>query len=334
MKPFQHVGLYFFLVAMSTVGMAQTPPASPTATAPAKSESKTPAPKKEVITSTKPVDADGQKQIKEFISNRAAIILNSDPKRARQATSDVLGVVRQSGATPIFLRACLDTLKPFVANVMATNNSFRIINMLEIIRYTNTPEAVDILIEQVTPSIQKNVVIRIAAGRLLPSCIPSANMNAPQLDRAARNIRTAADEETNWIVNVHEMQSLAAMITFAQDSKLMPQIELSREEFLKVLTGISNKTLNPSSEGADQVFALQRGLIMLRDILLKTPKDQILNITSQIRPITQKVKQLAASGVISDASLKQSESGSLKVAATIDTLIGDKATATPAKSPI
>ena len=343
MKYFQNLFLIYALAAFPLVVEAQEPPASNPP--PMKSEAlaeKVPAPSKELITSTKPFDAVSQKQISEFIVNRSEKILHGDDKQVRQATTDVLSLLRQSAATPIFLRTCFENLKSSVTTILATDNSFRCINILELVRWTQTPEAVDILIGQITPSIQKNPAIRIGASRLLPSCIASAGLNAPQIDRAARRIREASEEETQWIVSMHELQSVAALVTIAQnpnkqDLKLEPQLKNARDEFLKILAGTASKVSNPKLGGTDQIFALQRGLIILRDILLKTPKDQITLIAVVIRPTTQMTTQLSSQIIadknITNESIKDSAKSAAITAGAINTLLGVKPAATPAKTP-
>lgn len=342
MKHFPHIVFVFLLVASSSIVVAQEPP---TPSAPTKTESKEakiPAPNKDLVASTKPMDAAGQKQIKDFITNRFEKISGDDVKESRQATTDILLVLRQSAATPMFLRACFDNIKPYIPEILAKQDSFRTGNMLEIVRWTQTPDGLDILIEQVNPSTQKNTVIRMGASRLLAGCIASASLTAPQIDRASRRIREASEFEPDWIVSMHEMESLAQLIAISQnptkpDLKLDQQLKMGRDEFLKILAGTAAKVSNPKLGGTDQIFALQRGLIILRDMLLKTPKNQVVEIASIIRPITEISirisNQIASDKSVTNGSLKESAKNAAITANSINTLLGVKPSAPPAKTP-
>jgi HEAT repeat protein len=301
---------------------AQTPPAPPKSGATAKSDAK--APSKELLTSTKPIDAEGQRQIAEFAGSRAELILTGDPAQVRQAAADALGVLRQPITTPIFRRAFADSLKPFVGRIIATNDPYRINNILQIVQWTRTPESLDVLIQQSTPSVQKDTPTRIGASRLLPFCVTGASLTAPQLESAARHIREAAEAETDWVVCVHELQALAAMVAYAQESKFAPQVELARGEFLKSLHACAAKAAKPGGE--DQVYALQRGLIMLRDMLLKTSKDQVDKKTRddvrEIAALAVEISKQPANGGAADPR-SQAAAGAAIVAGVVDKLVGN-----------
>ncbi|MCE9619897.1 MAG: hypothetical protein K8R92_08305 [Planctomycetes bacterium] len=322
MRRFQHLAILCTLLAPAALSAAQAPPAPPKTAPTAKTDVKPPS--KELVTSTKPLDAEGLKQIADFVNNRMGQVLEGDPVQVRQATSDVMAVLRQPIATPIFRRAFADALKPFVAKAVAGNDPFRTINVLQIVRWTRTPDALDILIQQVTPASQKDPTIRIGASRLLPGCVATANLTAPQIDSASRRIREAAESESDWIVTVHELQSLSAMVVVAQEGKMPPQLELARGDFLKVLHGSAVKVSKP--DGADQVFALQRGLLILRDMLLKSSKDQIDKKTQEdIREITKlaaDLSKLPAEGTRASEPYIQSATGAAIVAGVIDKLLG------------
>ena len=167
------------------------------------------------------------------------------------------------------------------------------------------------------------------------NCASSSNMTAPQIDTAARHIREAAEMETSWIVRAHEMQALVAMIVVAQTGKMQPQAEFVRNEFLKVLAIIAG---NASKEkDSEQVLALQRGLILLRDMLLKTPQDEKIKMTSAIKVITQSTivlaKQPPKGDSATETALRKSVTGAAQVAISINTLLGDKPSAQSAKTP-
>lgn len=342
MKPFPHLVFVCVLLALSSTAVAQDPPTPPP---PAKTESKevkVSAPSKDVVTSSKRLDAASQKQIKDFITNRVNKVSQDDVKESRQATTDILFVLRQSAATPIFLRACYDNIKPSIAEILAKQDSFRTGSILEIIRWTQTPDGLDILVEQANPSSQKNPLIRMEASRLLAGCIASASLTAPQIDRAARRIREISEFEPEWVVNMHEMEALAQLIAISQnptklDLKLDQQLKNSREELLKILASTATKVSKPKLGGTDQVLALQRGLIILRDMLLKAPKNQIDEMASIIRPITELSirisNQIASDKALDNKSLKESAKNAAITANSINTLLGDKPSAKPTKTP-
>lgn len=334
MRHFHTIAILFAVFFTPIHALAQGSAKPPKANPVAKTQGKTPPPNKEYVSSTKAIDAAGQKQINDFIADRAEQIINGDPKNVRQATNEVLALLRQSTATPIFWRACSESLKPFVTKIIATNDEFRISNLLQIIRWTRSPEALDILIEQATPAIQKDGVIRISASRLLSGCIASANLTAPQIDSAARRIREAAEAENNWIANVHDLQSLAAMSLASQGAQFSPQVKISRDEFLKVLAGTITKASKPND--SQEIFAVQRGMILLRDMLLNnsSPAEKSA-VSASIRTITQSAsqlgKQLGTSTTAADASIVQSAKSVEILAGVIDKLLSS--TAAQPKSP-
>lgn len=322
MRYFQQLTILLALIAPIHFASAQTTPA-PTPTKPAaaaKSEAKSPAPNKELVTSTKPIDAAGQKQISEFIASRCGIMLDGDPVQVRLAATEIQSVLRQPTATPIFLRACADSLKPFVSKIIATNDAFRINNILQVVRWTRNAEALDVLIQQATTETQKSETIRIGSSRLMPGCVATSNLTAPQIDSAARRIREAAESETQWVVSVHEMQALASLVTVAQEAKLVAQLDFARSEFLKVLTATTAQVSKP--DGHEQIFALQRGLIILRDMLLKTPKEEMVKISPAIRSITQATKLIAKEKAPAVEGFNQSAANAAIVAGVIDNLVG------------
>ena len=324
MRYFLQLTILFALIAPIHFAAAQTTPAStpPKPAAPAKTEAKSPAPNKELVTSIKPIDAAGQKQISEFIASRCGIMLDGEPAQVRLAATEIQSVLRQPTATPIFLRACADSLKPFVTKLIATNDAFRINNILQVVRWTRNAEALDILIQQSTIETQKSAVIRIGSSRLMPGCVASSNLTAPQIDSAARRIREAAESETQWAVSVHEMQALASLVTVAQEAKLVAQLDFARAEFLKALAATTTQVSKP--DGREQIFALQRGLIILRDMLLKTPKEEMAKISPAIRAITQATKLIAKEKAPTIEGFAKSAANAEIVAGVIDNLIGIK----------
>ena len=341
MRYFQQFFIVFVLLAPIQFAVAQAPPAAPKTGAPAKTQAKVAAPSKELVSSTKPIDAAGQKQISEFIASRCGIILEGDPSQARIASTDLQTVLRQATATPIFLRACAEGLKPLVPKIIATNDSFRINNILQVVRWTRSAEALDILIQQATTATQKDISIRIGASRLMPGCVANANLTAPQIDSAARRIRDASESETQWVVSVHEMQALAALVAVvalfvgvgemgvAQEAKLTAQLDFARAEFLKTLT--VSTVLVSKPDGQEQIFALQRGLIILRDILLKTPKEEMAKMVPAIRTITQATKLIAKVKAPSVNGFSQSANNAVVVAGVIDNLVGIQESAPKSK---
>ncbi len=329
MRYFQQLFIVFVLLAPMQFAVAQTSPAAPKTGAPAKTQAKVPAPSKELVSSTKPIDAAGQKQISEFIASRCGIILEGDPSQARIASTDLQTVLRQATATPIFLRACAEGLKPLVPKIIATNDSFRINNILQVVRWTRSAEALDILIQQATTATQKDISIRIGASRLMPGCVANANLTAPQIDSAARRIRDASESETQWVVSVHEMQALAALVAVAQEAKLTAQLDFARAEFLKTLT--VSTVLASKPDGQEQIFALQRGLIILRDILLKTPKEEMAKMVPAIRTLTQATKLIAKVKAPSVNGFSQSANNAVVVAGVIDNLVGIQESAPKSK---
>lgn len=356
MRHFQHLAILVAVLLTQVFASAQTPPQAKTPpTAPTKSppqakiQPKVPAPSKEYVGSTTSIDDAGKKQIKEFINSRMIEIETGSAKNVRQATNDILEVLRLPIATPIFLRVVFDELKPFATTMFAVKEpakenlpgkdkvspSLRASNFFEILRWTRTPGSLDILINQATMSVQHDMTTRIGASRLLADCASSSNMTAPQIDTAARHIREAAEMETSWIVRAHEMQALVAMIVVAQTGKMQPQAEFVRNEFLKVLAIIAGNT--SKEKDSEQVLALQRGLILLRDMLLKTPQDEKIKMTSAIKVITQSTivlaKQPPKGDSATETALRKSATGAAQVAISINTLLGDKPSAQPAKTP-
>ena len=301
MRYFQQFFIVFVLLAPIQFAVAQAPPAAPKTGAPAKTQAKVAAPSKELVSSTKPIDAAGQKQISEFIASRCGIILEGDPSQARIASTDLQTVLRQATATPIFLRACAEGLKPLVPKIIATNDSFRINNILQVVRWTRSAEALDILIQQATTATQKDISIRIGASRLMPGCVANANLTAPQIDSAA----------------------------VAQEAKLTAQLDFARAEFLKTLT--VSTVLVSKPDGQEQIFALQRGLIILRDILLKTPKEEMSKMAPAIRAITQATKLIAKVKAPSVNGFSQSANNAVVVAGVIDNLVGIQESAPKSK---
>ncbi len=326
MRHFNTIALLFAIVINTRAAIAQDTKSPPNAnSAGVTNAPKISPPNKEYVLSTKGIDAAGQKQINAFIADRAGQILSGDTKAVRQATNDIVMLLRQQGATPIFVRACFDSLKPWVAKIIDTNNEYRISNFLQVIRWTRSWEALDILIDQSTPAKQKDGVIRISASRLLPNCITSGNLTAPQVDGAARRIREAAENENNWIVTVHDLQALAALSLASQVAQFEPQVKITRGEFLKVLEISIQKASNANDP--QQVFAAQRGMIFLRDMLVSnsTPAEKKA-ISAPIVSITQKAYKLAemvaTSSPASDTSLIQSGKSIAAMAEVVDTQVG------------
>ena len=118
-------------------------------------------------------------------------------------------------------------------------------------------------------------------------------------------------------------------VAVAQEAKLTAQLDFARAEFLKTLT--VSTVLVSKPDGQEQIFALQRGLIILRDILLKTPKEEMSKMAPAIRAITQATKLIAKVKAPSVNGFSQSANNAVVVAGVIDNLVGIQESAPKSK---
>lgn len=210
---------------------------------------------------------DGQKTaVSSFVGKHAeAIRTGTDARAVEEAKASLATPVRDPAATPNFRKAYGQILIVELAPVAKGSDLHRALNAMQALRFSRTPEALDVIIERTTVASESNPAKRIAAASLAADAFEDLDASNAAFETAARRLRDAAVAETDWLAL---QQKLAAIGAAARRKELPAENARNvRRTQAEAIASVA-KAMKASSTADSRMRAIQRTLVGLRNDLL------------------------------------------------------------------
>jgi len=206
---------------------------------------------------------------------------DSTAKQLDEARTALVKPARDPGATLAFRSGYAATLKPALEPIVTGTDLQRAIIAMQVLRFTRSATAVEILIDRANPTTEADPGKRIAAGTLLIDIFDDYEGANNTYDSNARKIRDAAAAETDWMAL---QQKLNALGTAARRKDLpADNARTVRRAQAEAIARIASSV--KSGAAADQrMMSLQRVLIAVRNDLLTMPQADRSNLAKVLAP--------------------------------------------------
>ena len=237
-----------------------------------------------IVTATSPLDGPKTSALKDFVTRWAKDLSGSDdPGEVTAARNALTEPARDPSATPIFRRnyaqAVLAELKP----VIEGKDLRRAVNALQVVRFLRSPEAVDVIVERISPSAESDPNKRLAAASTLAAAVTDADLSPVQCDGISRDLVAAAKAEKDDQVLVQEIKVLAGISRRAGLPAASTEAALAGQ--VKVFTGLTD-SVAASPKADARMASVARALVMLRNQWLDLPRPLATKIGPSLgRPI-------------------------------------------------
>ncbi|MFM7260440.1 MAG: hypothetical protein ACKO3W_07540 [bacterium] len=229
---------------------------------------------------------------------------DSTPKQLDEARTALVKPARDPGATLAFRSGYAATLKPALEPMVTGDDLQRAIIAMQVLRFTRSSTALDILVERTNPASEVDPGKRIAAGTLLIDIFDDYEGANNTYDGAARKIRDAAAAETDWMALQQKLNALGA----AARRKDLPAdnartVRRAQAEAIGKIAAASK-----GATAADQrMKSLQRVLVGIRNDLLTMPQADRSTLAKVLAPAL--ADTLAATAAQWDAAHGSKELG-------------------------
>ena len=210
---------------------------------------------------------DGQKSaVSAFVGKHAeAIRTGTDARSVEDARGALTTPARDPAASPNFRKAYAVILITELSPVVKGSDLHRSLNAMQALRFSRTPEALDLIIERTAVASEPSAAKRIAAASLAGDAFEDLDASNAYYETAARRLRDAAVSETDWLA----LQQKLAAIGAAARRKDLPadnarNVRKAQAEAIASLA----KGMKASAKADARMQAIQRTLVGLRNDLL------------------------------------------------------------------
>lgn len=226
-----------------------------------------------------------------------AIKSGTDQKAIDDARTALVKPSRDPGATPAFRKAYGVILVTELAPIAKGSDLRRAVVAMQVLRFTRSSDALDVIVECATPSTESDPGKRIAAGSLLIDAFEDLEASNTYYDQSARKLRDAAVAEPDWMALQQKLNALAA----AARKKDLPAENARnlRKAQAEALGEIARKSKG-STAVDDRMRAVQRVLVGLRNDLLVMPQADRSQLAKTLAPAL--TEMLNAAGAQWDAA--------------------------------
>ncbi len=220
-----------------------------------------------------------------------AIKTGTDQKTIDDARTALIKPSRDPGATSAFRKGYAGILVTELGPVAKGSDLRRAVVAMQVLRFTRNSDAIDVIVECATPSVEADPGKRISAGTLLIDAFEDLEANNTYFDQTARKLRDAAVAETDWMALQQKLNALAA----AARKKELPAENARnlRKAQAEALAEIARKSKGSASVD-DRMRAVQRVLVGLRNDLLVMPQADRSQLAKTLAPALSELLVAAA----------------------------------------
>ncbi|MFM7052525.1 MAG: hypothetical protein ACKOYN_10395 [Planctomycetota bacterium] len=268
-----------------------------------------------IIAASAPLTEAQKSAVGAFASNHLRTIREMPSGSAvNDARTALVSPMRDPAATASFRKGMAQVLVAELGPVAKGSDLRAAVVAMQVLRFTRSPEAIDVLVDRATPSAERDPGKRVSAGSLAADAFEDLDANNAFIESAARKLRDAAVAETDWLAM---QQKLAAIGSAARRGDLSPD-SARKIRLLQVdaISGLS-KAIAAAKEADPRMQAVHRALIGLRNDLL-TMKEA--DRSALAKPLAAALAGLMAAGAAqwdsahANPTLSASYSGTMNLA--------------------
>lgn len=224
-----------------------------------------------------------RQQIADYATYWASALLADDLEVARNARRRLVEPFGMLGVRRIFRDEYARAAMPELSRVIESGNTFAAINAIQAATEFQHESALAIMRER-CGSREPRWQVRLWASRAIGRIINDAE-DIPErtVVAAVRDLSRAGENETNWLVLQRQFEAMASI---GADESREAQVTVLRA----TLARIANDPANPS----DQMQAVHRALILMRNQILDPtmPSTQLRTLGTQTAPLLGQVLEI------------------------------------------
>jgi hypothetical protein len=257
-----------------------------------------------------------------FIGQHTTALREStDARKIEEARNALITPSRDPAATIAFRKAYAAALAPELAEAVNGRDLRRALQAMQVLRFTRSPEGLDLVIARTDAKAESNAGKRLAAASLVADAFEDLDANNAYYESAARRLRDACAGESDWIALQQKLQSIGA----GARRKDLPgdtvrSIRRSQAEAMAELA----RSMKAAKSADPRMQSLQRALVTLRnDLLLMQTADR----SAMAKVLAPALADVIAAGVShwdsahADKALSQSYAATLNSCETLLRLI-------------
>jgi len=243
-----------------------------------------------VLTISKSPDEAVRQSIQAFIDPQMKLIASGNAEQVQEARKVMASLLRKPDCSLVFYRTFLQLATPGIEQVLKSGDAFRATNALLVVRQVRCSEALTMVLDQSSIASQPDARVRIAASAMIGVMVRGGAVPPAELDGISRRIRESAEAETNALSASQLIESLGAVATHAEAARLPTQMRGAFDELVKATGSALERAQKP--ESAEFAMAVYRGLLMMRDTLLKMPAAQQTSFAATLEPLLKQIEAL------------------------------------------
>ena len=225
-----------------------------------------------IVSATAPLTDAQKSSLNGFLAKHAeAIKTGNDAAAADESRGAVVAVLRDPAATTQFRRAVATALAGELGAVVKGTDNRRAIVAMQVLRFTRSQEAIDLILERTSPSAERDAGKRIAAASLVSDAFEDLDASNTYVETIARRLRDACASESDPIAL---QQKLVAIAGSARRKDLTPENVRAIRKFLVDTIASVAKSIKATSGPDQRVMSLQRVLLGVRNDLLEMPQNE------------------------------------------------------------
>ena len=206
-----------------------------------------------IVSATAPLTDAQKSSLNGFLTKHAeAIKTGNDAAAADESRGAVVAVLRDPAATTQFRRAVATALAGELGAVVKGTDNRRAIVAMQVLRFTRSQEAIDLILERTSPSAERDAGKRIAAASLVSDAFEDLDASNTYVETIARRLRDACASESDPIAL---QQKLVAIAGSARRKRRDIQ---TRSGQASAAAG-NSRPLSSTSLTSDQIFITRRG---------------------------------------------------------------------------
>lgn len=240
-----------------------------------------------IVTATRPLTPEESRALGDFLEQNLVKLGGAEQDAVRAARSELIRVLSQSTATPLFRSECSKALLPRLNEIVGSKDQFSATNALEVMRALCTSDSVLALCKVADPDSQRSAALRLVAASGIPSSIAKTTMNDAQAAIVVRAMKQAIQSESSWMAATYDFQALFALAT----SKTVPAP--AQKEARKAQVDAIKSLAERVAKGGDEaalVHALWRSLgVVLQQQVALTPAGELAAMNKGLSPVLAKV---------------------------------------------
>ena len=240
-----------------------------------------------IFTATRPLTPEESRVLSEFLEQNLVRLSGADQDAMRAARTDLVRVLSQSTATPLFRAECSKLMIPRLNEIVGAKDLMAATNALEVMRAICTADSVLALCKAADPETQRCAALRLVAASGIPSSIAKTTMNDAQATVVVRAMKQAIQSESAWMAATYDFQSLFALAT----SKTVPASvqKEARKAQVDAIKSLADR-VGKGGDDAALVHALWRSLgVVLQQQVALTPPTELAVMNKGLSPVLGKV---------------------------------------------